>query len=83
MRSPRYKSLAKECIAMNDTQDRLGNGIQIFTCALPDAHSVTLLLRLGGGAAWEAASQKGITHLVEHLCFRRQRLQRSCSALLI
>jgi predicted Zn-dependent peptidase len=35
-------------------------------------HSITLILILKGGAAWESRGQKGITHLVEHLCFRRR-----------
>ena len=49
----------------------LENGIVIHSFDLPDTKSVTVLLSLYGGAAWEKRSQKGITHLVEHLCLRR------------
>lgn len=47
------------------------NGITIRACRMEGTHSITLILFLNGGAAWEPARQKGITHLVEHLCFRR------------
>ena len=49
----------------------LQNGITLRSCQLGNTHSITLMLMLRGGAAWEPARQKGITHLVEHLCFRR------------
>lgn len=49
----------------------LDNGITIKSCKMENTHSVTIILSLKGGAAWEPISQKGITHLVEHLCFRR------------
>lgn len=49
----------------------LENGIVIHSLDLPDTKSVTVLLSLYGGAAWEKRAQKGITHLVEHLCLRR------------
>ncbi len=51
----------------------LNNGIRIRTCAMPKQEGVTLLLKLHIGAAWEAKDRRGITHLVEHLCFRRFR----------
>lgn len=49
----------------------LQNGITLRSCQRGNTHSITLMLMLRGGAAWESARQKGITHLVEHLCFRR------------
>ncbi|MBQ4544942.1 MAG: insulinase family protein [Oscillospiraceae bacterium] len=51
----------------------LENGITLRICDTKNSDSVCLLLKLSGGAAWESASNKGITHLVEHLCFRRSR----------
>lgn len=50
----------------------LVNGIKIRTCIMPKQESVTLILKLHIGAAWEK-NRRGITHLVEHLCFRRFR----------
>jgi Predicted Zn-dependent peptidases len=47
------------------------NGITMRACRMDGTHSITLILMLKGGAAWEIACQKGITHLTEHLCFRR------------
>ncbi len=49
----------------------LENGIKIKSCKMKNTHSVTIILLLKGGAAWEPLAQKGITHLIEHLCFRR------------
>lgn len=56
---------------MLDHITSLANGVVVKACAMPDTHCVTLLLALKGSAAWEPFAQKGITHLVEHLCFRR------------
>lgn len=52
-------------------QTKLKNQFKIKYCALPKAKMVTLILSIEGGACEEALSQKGITHLLEHLCFRR------------
>ncbi|MDD2993224.1 MAG: pitrilysin family protein [Pygmaiobacter sp.] len=56
---------------MNFTKEIWENGMTLRACEMGGAHSITLMLMLRGGAAWEPARQKGITHLVEHLCFRR------------
>lgn len=56
---------------MLDHVSTLANGVVIKACTMPDTHCVTLLLALKGGAAWEPLAQNGVTHLVEHLCFRR------------
>ena len=52
-------------------KDIMENGMTIRACPMEETHSITLILRFTGGAAWEPKGQKGITHLVEHLCFRR------------
>lgn len=56
---------------MNFIKETLKNGIAMRVCQTEAAHSITLILVLKGGAAWEPVRQKGLTHLLEHLCFRR------------
>lgn len=51
----------------------LNNGITVRTSRTDKSDSVCLILKLSGGAAWEEKIRRGITHLVEHLCFRRFR----------
>ncbi|MBR5543243.1 MAG: insulinase family protein [Oscillospiraceae bacterium] len=51
----------------------LSNGMEIRICKMVSQESVTLLLKLHRGIADEVKGKRGITHLVEHLCFRKFR----------
>ena len=48
----------------------LANGLRILYQDMPVSHTVTAALFLPVGTWQEEASQQGITHLTEHLCFR-------------
>ncbi len=50
---------------------KLKNGLLLKLCPYEHAHSFTIALFIKGGCWMETRSQKGITHLLEHLCFRR------------
>lgn len=56
---------------MEFMKETLENGMTVRACRMEGTHSITLILLLKGGAAWELVRLKGITHFVEHLCFRR------------
>jgi processing peptidase subunit beta len=51
--------------------EKLDNGMTLMAYPMPTAHSATIMLYLKGGAYWETKSETGVTHMVEHLCFRR------------
>ena len=48
----------------------LPNGLRIVTCPMPHTHSVSICFYLGAGSRYESNAQAGISHFIEHLCFR-------------
>ena len=48
----------------------LANGLRIVTCPMPHTHSVSICFYLGAGSRYESDVQAGISHFIEHLCFR-------------
>ena len=48
----------------------LANGLRIVTCPMPHTHSVSICFYLGAGSRYESNAQAGISHFIEHLCFR-------------
>lgn len=49
----------------------LSNGIRIILHQMLNTHSVTLGMYIKAGSGYETTEQQGITHLLEHLHFRR------------
>lgn len=49
----------------------LSNVIKVFYIALPNTHSISIGLYIKVGSMYENHSNNGITHLLEHLHFRR------------
>jgi predicted Zn-dependent peptidase len=49
---------------------RLKNGLQISAYQLPHLHSLEMGVYLRGGSLYENRSNQGVSHLLEHLCFR-------------
>lgn len=49
---------------------RLKNGLQISAYQLPHLHSLEMGVYLKGGSLYENRSNQGVSHLLEHLCFR-------------
>ena len=48
----------------------LDNGLRLITSKIPSTHSVSLVLFIGVGSCYEIESKAGISHFVEHLCFK-------------
>src|SRR4030042_1350153 len=48
----------------------LDNGLRLVTSQVPTSRSVCLCFFLGIGSRYEDASETGISHFVEHLCFK-------------
>lgn len=49
----------------------LSNGLRILYYQMPNTHSITLGMYIKAGSGYEKEEQQGITHLLEHLHFRR------------
>lgn len=48
----------------------LDNGLRLITAAMPHTRSVCLAIFVGVGSRYEDESQAGISHFIEHMCFR-------------
>ena len=48
----------------------LDNGLRILTSTMPQTHSVTVSFFIGTGSRYETDSHAGVSHFIEHLCFR-------------
>ena len=48
----------------------LDNGLRLITATMPHTRSVTIHFFIGVGSRYETEAQAGISHFIEHLCFR-------------
>ena len=48
----------------------LDNGLRIITCPMPHTRSVSVCIYMGTGSRYESELQAGVSHFIEHLCFR-------------
>jgi len=48
----------------------LSNGLRVLTGSMPHTHSVCAAIFIGVGSRYEAESEAGISHFIEHICFR-------------
>lgn len=48
----------------------LPNGLRLLTAPIPHARSATVSFYVGAGSRYEGADEAGMSHLVEHLCFK-------------
>ncbi len=48
----------------------LDNGLRIITCPMPHTRSVSVCIYMGAGSRYESDAQAGVSHFIEHLCFR-------------
>jgi len=48
----------------------LNNGLRVITAAMPHTRSVSICIFIGVGSRYETEPQAGISHFIEHLCFR-------------
>ena len=48
----------------------LPNGLRILTAPMPQTRSVSVSIYIGAGSRYETQEQCGLSHFVEHLCFK-------------
>ena len=48
----------------------LDNGLRILTSTMPQTRSVSVSFFIGTGSRYETDSHAGVSHFIEHLCFR-------------
>jgi predicted Zn-dependent peptidase len=48
----------------------LDNGLRVITTAMPHTRSVSLCIFIGTGSRYEADTQAGVSHFIEHLLFK-------------
>ncbi|MFC2047502.1 M16 family metallopeptidase [Chloroflexota bacterium] len=48
----------------------LDNGLRILTAAMPHSKSVSICIFVGVGSRYETDAEAGISHFIEHLCFK-------------
>jgi len=48
----------------------LGNGLRLITNTMPHARSVSICFFIGVGSRYESEAEAGISHFIEHLCFK-------------
>ena len=48
----------------------LPNGLRILTASMPHVQSVGVSVYIGTGSRYERAAEAGLSHFVEHLCFK-------------
>ena len=55
----------------------LDNGLRLITSSMPHTHSVSVVFFIGVGSSYEAEAEAGISHFIEHLCFKGTEKRRS------
>ena len=48
----------------------LENGLRLITAPMPHTRSVSVSFFIGAGSRYETEAQAGISHFIEHLCFK-------------
>jgi predicted Zn-dependent peptidase len=48
----------------------LGNGLKVITCPMPHTRSVSVLFFVMSGSCYETDEVAGISHFIEHMCFK-------------
>ncbi len=48
----------------------LANGLRILTAPMPHTYSVAIAVYVGAGSRYERKEKAGLSHFVEHLCFK-------------
>jgi predicted Zn-dependent peptidase len=51
-------------------QTTLDNGLRVITTPMPQTRSVAVCIFIGAGSRYESQTQAGVSHFIEHLCFR-------------
>jgi predicted Zn-dependent peptidase len=52
------------------SKTRLPNGLRVITAPMPHTRSVSVSVYVGAGSRYETKPEAGISHFIEHLCFK-------------
>ncbi len=52
------------------TKITLANGLRVIVAPMPHVRSVTVSVYIGAGSRYETPAESGISHFIEHLCFK-------------
>lgn len=55
----------------------LDNGLRVVICPMPHTRSVSVVFFAGAGSCYEPDEEAGISHFIEHICFKGTRKRRS------
>ena len=55
------------------TKTTLDNGLRVITSPMPHTRSVAVSIYVGAGSRYETSQDAGISHFIEHLCFKGTR----------
>jgi predicted Zn-dependent peptidase len=55
------------------TKTTLDNGLRVITSPMPHTRSVAVSIYVGAGSRYETEPEAGISHFIEHLCFKGTR----------
>ena len=55
---------------MDYQKTTLDNGLRIVSTTMPHTRSVCMCIFIGAGSCYEPAPQAGVSHFLEHLCFK-------------
>ncbi|MBM3166755.1 MAG: insulinase family protein [Chloroflexi bacterium] len=58
-------------------QIKLDNGLRLITCNMPQTRSAAIIFYIGAGARYESDSEAGVSHFIEHLCFKGTQKRRT------
>jgi predicted Zn-dependent peptidase len=51
----------------------LDNGLTVITNRMPNSNSVSVAFLIGTGSCYESQGEEGISHFIEHMCFKGTR----------
>jgi predicted Zn-dependent peptidase len=55
---------------MEYKKETLGNGLRLIVCPMAHTRSVSVLFFVGAGSCYESDAEAGISHYIEHMCFK-------------
>lgn len=76
MPNPIHRAATSGSARLNGLSDqlldsrRLPNGLRLLTSPMPHTRSATISIYVGAGSRYEADQDAGISHMVEHVCFK-------------
>ncbi len=66
---------------MNYTKTKLKNGLRVITVPMKDNPTVTVLVLVETGSKYETKRKNGISHFLEHMCFKGTEMRPSAHAI--